>query len=45
MLKLIGLVLGAIILYAVWAVPDPMGKIAEIWRFFRGTETHNDKLG
>ncbi len=35
-LKVIGYVLGVAILVALWVVPNPIGKIVEIWRFFRG---------
>jgi hypothetical protein len=35
-LKGIGYALGVIILLALWLVPDPIGKIVTLWRFFRG---------
>jgi len=35
-LKGAGYALGIIILVALWLVPNPIGKIVEIWRFFRG---------
>jgi hypothetical protein len=35
-LKGFGYALGVVILVALWLVPDPIGKIVEIWRFFRG---------
>lgn len=43
MLKLIGWVLGAMVLIALWADPDPIGKIREIWAFFRGSEIDDPK--
>jgi hypothetical protein len=27
---------GIVILVALWVVPDPVGKIITLWRFFRG---------
>jgi len=36
MLKGVGFALGVVVLVALWVVPDPVGKIVEIWRFFRG---------
>jgi len=36
MLKAVGGVLGIVILVALWVIPNPIGRIAEIWRFFRG---------
>jgi hypothetical protein len=24
------------VLVALWLIPDPIGKIVEVWRFFRG---------
>jgi len=35
-LKAVGGVLGIAIPVALWVIPNPIGKIAEIWRFFRG---------
>jgi hypothetical protein len=35
-LKGFGFVLMIGVLVALWVVPDPIGKIVEIWRFFRG---------
>jgi hypothetical protein len=32
----LGYALFVIGLVAFWPIPDPIGKIAEIWRFFRG---------
>jgi len=36
MLKILGWVLGVAILVALWVIPNPVGKIVEIWHFFRG---------
>ena len=36
MLKILGWVLGVAILVALWVIPNPVGKIVEIWQFFRG---------
>jgi hypothetical protein len=36
LLKAVAWTLGIIIALMLWLVPDPIGKIIEIWRFFRG---------
>jgi hypothetical protein len=36
MLKDVGYALGVVVLLALWLVPDPIRKVVEIWRFFRG---------
>jgi hypothetical protein len=36
MLKGFGCALVVIALVGLWLVPNPIGKIVEIWRFFRG---------
>jgi hypothetical protein len=35
-LKGVGYALGVMILVVLMVVPNPVGKIVEIWRFFRG---------
>jgi hypothetical protein len=41
-LKGVGYAPGVIVLLALWLVPDPIGKIVEIWRFFRGDRLDQD---
>jgi hypothetical protein len=36
MLKGAAYTVGIILLMALWLVPNPVGKIVEVWRFFRG---------
>ena len=35
-IKGLGWALAIMAMVALWVVPDPLGKIVEIWRFFRG---------
>jgi hypothetical protein len=35
-LKGIVYAIGVIAFFAMWLVPDPLGKIVMLWRFFRG---------
>jgi hypothetical protein len=35
-LKVIGWALLALVAIALWAVPNPVGKVVEFWNFFRG---------
>jgi hypothetical protein len=35
-LKGAGFALAIIFAVALWLVPNPIGKIVELWRFFRG---------
>jgi hypothetical protein len=34
--------IGIMIVIALWIVPDPIGKIITLWRFFRGDRLDDD---
>jgi hypothetical protein len=42
MSKGFGYAIGAGFLVALWVVPDPVGKIVLVWRFFRGDRLDED---
>jgi hypothetical protein len=34
--------IGIVALIALWVVPDPIGKIITLWKFFRGERLDDD---